>query len=126
MISLGQEQFAIPLDDISEVVDVEKSKDLIEELGDGYVIRLHDELIPIVDLRKDFYGQEECHEGCSVIVLKNEQFHYGIVVDDVHDIEEIVVKKLVKKLQSDDVLFLGATLIGDGEMALIFDLEKIQ
>lgn len=125
MISLGQEQFAIPLDDISEVVDVEKSKDLIEELGDGYVIRLHDELIPIVDLRKDFYGQEECHEGCSVIVLKNEQFHYGIVVDDVHDIEEIVVKKLVKKLQSDDVLFLGATLIGDGEMALIFDLEKI-
>ena len=126
MVNINENQFAIPLDNVSEVIDVQKSLDMIEELGDGYVLRHHESLLAVVDLRASFNSHVSQElENTSIVILKDESFHYGLVVDSVLDIEEVVVKKLVKKLSKNNVLFEGVTLVGDGEMALILDLEKV-
>ncbi len=126
MVNINENQFAIPLDNVSEVIDVEKSLAMIEELGEGYVLRHHESLLAVVDLRSSFdsHVNQEL-KNTSIVILKDESFHYGLVVDSVLDIEEVVVKKLVKKLSNNNVLFEGVTLVGDGEMALILDLEKV-
>ncbi len=126
MISIDQTQFAVPLDDVAEVVILDKSKNKLEVLNDSLIMKHMGELLPILDLKKKFYTSEDTdYIGKGVVVIQTDRFKYGLLVDNVHDIEEIVVKKLVDKLQYDEILFQGATLIGDGDMALIFDLEKI-
>ncbi len=126
MVKIGGAQFATPLDDVAEVININE-KNKLEYINDSLILKHSNTLIPIIDLRCSF-NENDCHkdyEEKSVVIVETEAYRYGLLVDQVQDIEEVVVKKLVNKLQQENVMFQGATLIGDGEMALIFDLEKI-
>jgi two-component system chemotaxis sensor kinase CheA len=57
----------------------------------------------------------------NIVVLQADDRHFGVVVDDIHDTEEIVVKPLQKQLKGTS-MFAGATIMGDGKVALILDV----
>lgn len=128
MVDAGTQQIAIPLQDIGEVINLDDDRVLqnIRTLNDCLVLNHQDDLVPLIDLANEFnQGTEGDLSSKNIVVIRGEGFTYGVIVDFVHDIEEVVVKKMAKQLQHSESIFQGATLIGDGEMALILDLEML-
>lgn len=118
--------FNIPLDNVAEVVnfDTEKNGESLHDIEGAKVLRHHNALIPLVNLGSAL-GEDICYEDqFNIVIVKGDGFKYGLVVDYIEDIEEIVVKKLNHPLNQ-SVLFMGATFVGDGELSLILDLEGI-
>lgn len=125
MVKIGSNQYSIALHDINEVISLEDQKiaSEIRIIDDQKVICHNDEIIPLISLASRFGCTN--HTDSSIIIIKNEDYKFGLFVDEVFDIEEVVVKKLSGHIANSDCLFLGATFIGDGEIALILNIEKI-
>ncbi|MFZ0661936.1 MAG: chemotaxis protein CheW [Acidobacteriaceae bacterium] len=121
--SRGQ-SFALPQGVLHELVHLtrEQAKAQIEWLGNAPLYRLRERLLPLVFLDR-LLEQGECTEdgvGCFIAVLNADGRRFGLVVDQLADPEEIVVKPLSPLLKRIG-LFSGATVMGNGEMALILD-----
>jgi two-component system chemotaxis sensor kinase CheA len=87
------------------------------------VYRLRGNLLPLVHLDRELQV-EPAHRTSgevNIVVLQADDRPFGLVVDDIHDTEEIVVKPLQKQLKGITV-FSGATIMGDGRVALILDV----
>ena len=129
LIAMGQERFAVPQVNLAELVRVplRRRSELIQELGDAQVLRLRGNLLPLIDLRQVFAEEDEEEErtgALHVMVLKAGDFRYGMIVDELLDSEEIVVKPLDNFL-SDCKIYAGATILGDGQVAMILDVIGI-
>lgn len=118
--------FNIPLDNVAEVVNYEgeKNGDALHTIEGAQVLRHHEALIPLVNLGSTLGKDVEYDDHFNIVIVKGDGYKYGIVVDEIEDIEEIVVKKLNHPLNQ-SVHFMGATFVGDGELSLILDLEGI-
>jgi two-component system chemotaxis sensor kinase CheA len=123
IIGVGHERFAIPQLSVSELVLVsEKGDNRIEHVNNAQVLRLRGNLLPLIDLRQ-FMGlpaQAQNDDARLIVVTKVAQFMFGIVVDKVYDLEEIVVKPVPRLLKSLP-LFSGNTILGDGKVIMILD-----
>jgi len=128
MVYAGKQRFAIPQVHLEELVTLNatEGKDLgIELISGAEVFRLRGELLPIVRL-DDVLGlpASENVQDTDIVVVSAGATHFGIVVDKVGDTEEIVVKPLshhVKQLACYD----GATIMGDGNIALILNVSGL-
>lgn len=123
VVNSGEETFAIPQKNLVELVLLEDDDvNTIEELHTQEFYRLRGELIPIFRLNKslDLSSANEPNGFLNIIVLKAEGTQYGLIVDDILDTQEIVVKPLSRKLKCQNV-YAGATIMGDGKVALILD-----
>lgn len=128
------QRFAIPQAGIRELVRVkpEETRSRIQRIHDAEVIRLRGELLPLVRLERaldlppepDVAGDGSSHRATHVIVVETAHLRYGIVVDGLHDSEEIVVKPLGRHMQ-DSPCLAGATILGDGRVAMILDVAGI-
>lgn len=121
------ERYALPQMNLIELVRV-SARDLasrIEWLHDAPVYRLRGRLLPVVFLAQMLRGADprRC-AGRGLVVLRADGRTFGLVVDGVHDTEEIVVKPLSDRLRGAD-LFAGATLLGDGRVSLILDVPSL-
>ena len=122
------ETFAIPQINLVELVRLEgdESKEQLEVLHDSEFFRLRGNLIPVFRLSeclkiKNLNEQNKSIEDfTNIVILSAEGRVYGLIVDSILDTEEIVVKPLSKKLKNLS-LFAGATIMGDGRVALIID-----
>src|SRR5262249_17458828 len=93
------------------------------------VYRLRGSLLPLVYLDRELDVRERqgpCEAsredaGVNIVVLRADDRQFGLVVDEINDTEEIVVKPLSQRLQSVNT-FAGATIMGDGTVALILDV----
>ncbi|HEY1963517.1 MAG TPA: chemotaxis protein CheA, partial [Acidobacteriaceae bacterium] len=121
--SRGQD-FALPQTALVELVYFTggEAKTQIEWLENAPLYRLRGRLLPLVFLNRllDQAQDAEDHAGCYIAVLNADGRRYGLVVDGLADPEEIVVKPLSAALKRIG-LFSGATVMGNGEMALILD-----
>lgn len=124
------ERFAIPQVSLHELVRLEgdQAKSGIEHLYGTTLYRLRGELLPLVFLEEALgfpkRDDENIPEALNIVVLQAENRQFGLVVDSVSDTEEIVVKPLGKELKS-LAAFAGATIMGDGKVALILDVIGI-
>ena len=75
----------------------------------------------IVSLLTGLERQMAEHNAVNIVVLQADDRHFGLVVDEINDTEEIVVKPLGKQLKGIST-FAGATIMGDGQVALILDV----
>jgi len=127
LVEDGGERYALPQMHLVELVRV-SARDLgsrIEWLHDAPVYRLRGRLLPIVFLSQVMRGADpRAATGRGLVVLRAEGRTFGLVVDAVHDTEEIVVKPLSDRLCGLE-LFAGATLLGDGRVALILDVPAL-
>ncbi|TFV47223.1 chemotaxis protein CheA [Blastococcus sp. TF02A-35] len=126
-VECATDRYAIPQISLQELVslDAEKAANAVEEVGGAQVYRLRGELLPLVRLTDVLGITSERHDGHVVIaVLRSEGRRFGLVVDRVINTEEIVVKAVGGQLKSIG-LYSGATVLGDGTVALILDVQAL-
>ena len=124
IVSSGEERFAIPQVSLIELVrcEGEQATQGIENLHGAAVYRLRGNLLPLVYLNRELKLASKPNEGLvNIVVLQAGDRQFGLVVDEINDTEEIVVKPLSKQLKSVSC-FAGATIMGDGRVALILDV----
>ena len=130
LIVNGGQRFAIPQTNLLEVVRIEggKSPRRIEDLHGVPVYRLRGKLLPLVNLSRTLKLKISepgaADKSPHIIVLQADDTRFGLIVDSVLDTEEIVVKPLGKELKGLNV-FAGATIMGDGQVALILDIAGL-
>ena len=126
------DRYAIPQVSLLELVrlDGEEAKQSIEYVHGAPVYRLRGKLLPLVYLserlglsRKETRSDATCvaDDVINIVVLRANDRQFGLVVDKVNDTEEIVVKPLSRQLKGLSE-FAGATIMGDGTIALILDV----
>lgn len=127
MIGCGDSQFAIPQVSLDELVRIEADRvgEAIEWIHGAPVYRLRDRLLPLVDLAAQLGLRDTSFTGeraaVNLVVLQADGRRFGLVVDDITDTQEIVVKPLGNQVKELDT-FAGATIMGDGRVALILDV----
>ncbi|MBB3677430.1 chemotaxis protein CheA [Modestobacter versicolor] len=126
-IECAGDRYAIPQISLQELValDAEKAAAAVEDVGGASVYRLRGELLPLVHLADVLGLTSDRHDGHVVIaVLSSEGRRFGLVVDRVINTEEIVVKAVSGQLKQIG-LYSGATVLGDGAVALILDVQAL-
>ena len=116
--SQGQ-RFAIPQVSLRELVSINPEKDLLK-IGNTDFYRLRGEIIPVLSLSKVLNRPQTSQER-NLVILNAGARYFGLLVDQIYDSEEIVVKPLGKWFKSIP-LYSGATIMGDGKLALILDI----
>jgi len=127
VITSGGERFVIPQVSLLELIRLEgvASGKHIEYVHGTPVYRRRGSLLPIAYLNHVLGLKDADHgEAVSMVVLQAEDRQFGLVVDGINDTQEIVVKPLGKQLKG-LTLYAGATIMGDGRVALILDVLGI-
>jgi two-component system chemotaxis sensor kinase CheA len=133
-VTCDGDRYAIPQVSLLELVHLgtDQSRGGVELINDTPVYRLRGSLLPLVYLKREFNPSTHPSAGnpetaaagdrdMDIVVLQADDRRFGLVVDAIHDTEEIVVKPLQKQLKGVEV-FAGATIMGDGRVALILDV----
>jgi two-component system chemotaxis sensor kinase CheA len=127
VITSGGERFIIPQVSLLELIRLEgdSTGKHIEYVHGTPVYRRRGSLLPITYLNQVLgLKSAEGDEAVSMVVLQAEDRQFGLVVDGINDTQEIVVKPLGKQLKG-LTLYAGATIMGDGRVALILDVLGI-
>ena len=124
MVKLGDEQYAISLGSIETLEDI--TKDDIKFVNSKEVIHLRDKVIPIIRLGKllDVESSSEDSENMTVVIVRKGDKRAGIVVDSLIGQMEIVIKSLGSYINVNKMIS-GATILGDGDIALIIDVNTL-
>ena len=127
LVESAKQKFAIPQLNVVELVRVgDDSEYKVEHIHEASVLRLRDKLLPLLSLRDILQLPEETAEagsepaGSYVAVLRIGAAEFGIVLDRIHDTEEIVVKPMSRVLSHLGV-YSGNTILGDGSVIMILD-----
>jgi two-component system chemotaxis sensor kinase CheA len=126
VVRSGGQCFALPQSALVELVDIPQREfaRMVQRIGSAELYRLRERLLPMVWLDR-LLGLEadspETSPGHYLAVLEADGCRYGLVVDDLMSPEEIVVKPLSPVLREIG-LFSGATVLGNGTLALILDI----
>ena len=128
IVTSGAERFAIPQVSLLELVrmEAEQARKGIEMLYGAPIYRLRGQLLPLAYLNRELKLESPTTGSTNdtvvnIVVLQADGRQFGMIVDEINDTEEIVVKPLGKQLKS-ITCFAGATIMGDGKVALILDV----
>lgn len=126
LVGTAGETFAIPQIGIVELVCVtDEQRAQIEVVHGAKFLRLRDSLLPLVSLREIIgLGASELPRTNNIVVCQVGYERFGLVVEDVFDTQEIVVKpvgRLIKHLQA----YAGCTITGDGRVIMIVDTTGV-
>ena len=124
MVEVGNEKYAIPLGSINGIEDI--GKDEISFVQSKEVINLRGKVIPILRLHEllDIEPPEQDPETLIVVIMQKAEQQIGLVIDHLIGQQETVIKSLGRHITCDK-LFSGATILGDGEVALILDTNTL-
>lgn len=124
MVEIRQEKYAIALGSIQNIEDI-PVKD-IRYVEAKEVIHLRGMVIPLIRMDKilDIEPLEEDPESLTVVIVKKGDKYAGLVVDNLIGQQEIVIKSLGKFIKNNKMIS-GATILGDGEVALILDVNAL-
>ncbi len=128
IVTTAGNRYAIPQVSLLELVRLEgeQARKGIEMVNGAPVHRLRGRLLPLVYLNRELKVEDGTtadngEQAINIVVLQADDRQFGLVVDEINDTEEIVVKPLSKQLKSINT-YAGATIMGDGKVALILDV----
>lgn len=124
MVELGTEKYAIPLGSIQTIEDVKVSE--IKYVHSKEVINLRGNVIPIIRLDKvlDVESNHEESDHLTVVIVSKGDRLAGLIIDNLIGQQEIVIKSIGKYITNNKIIG-GATILGDGEVALILDVNTL-
>ncbi len=124
MVVIGDEKYAIPIGSIANIEDIPVED--IKYVEAKEVIHLRGKVIPIVRLTEvlDIEKTQEEPESLTVVIVQKGESQAGLVVDRLMGQQEIVIKSLGKYMNNNKIIS-GATILGDGEVALILDVNVL-
>jgi len=125
LLSCAKQRFAIPQSAITELVQFSATErsGALSWVGNYPFYKLRGDLLPIIFLNKQLNVSTSSSgsvEEQVIVVIDVDGRRFGVVVDSVHDTEEIVVKPLGRQLGNLQT-YAGAAILGDGQIALILD-----
>lgn len=127
----GEQRFAIPQVNLEELVMLQHNDDKhtgIEQLHGAEVYRLRGELLPLLRLNEILHlpAPETSEESATtnIVVLSAGEVRFGLIIEQVGDTEEIVVKPLSRHVKQVGC-YDGATIMGDGKVALILNVSGL-
>jgi two-component system chemotaxis sensor kinase CheA len=125
LVKVGEETYIFPLVSIVESIQLEKNM-LNNITGNQFVMQLRDDYIPIICLQDVFNIKAESKdlEGAMLVVVEGDNEKIGIVVDELLGQQQVVIKSLEQNYQKVDSIS-GATILGDGTVALIVDISGL-
>ena len=124
LVTIRDEKYAIALGSITNIEDIPVSE--IKYVQAKEVIHLRGSVIPLIRLDNvlDIEPLEKEPENLTVVIVKRGDAQAGLVVDNLIGQQEIVIKSLGKYINGNK-LISGATILGDGEVALILDVNTL-
>ncbi|HJU10538.1 MAG TPA: chemotaxis protein CheA, partial [Candidatus Binataceae bacterium] len=135
-VTVADDRYAIPQVSLLELVRLEgeQLQKGIELIHGVPVHRLRGRLLPLVYLDRELRvrgieSEVSCAgkqkpQSVNIVVLRTDDRQFGLVVDEINDTQEIVVKPLNKQLKSANI-YAGATIMGDGKVVLILDVPGL-
>ncbi|MCM1242864.1 MAG: chemotaxis protein CheA, partial [Roseburia sp.] len=124
MVVIGNEKYAISLGSIQTLEDI--SPEEVKLVQNKEVIHLRDNVIPLVRMAEilDTESSKDPGENLIVVIVKKGDKQVGLVVDELIGQQEIVIKSMGKYINKSKIIS-GATILGDGEVALILDANAL-
>lgn len=125
LVKVKDQTYIFPLVSIVESIQLQK-RSLNHVTGSQYVMKLRDEYIPIIRLDEFFNlrSNDEEFENPMLVVVEGDSEKVGIVVDDLLGQQQVVIKSLEQNYQRVAGIS-GATILGDGTVALIIDVSDV-
>lgn len=128
IVKVAGQKFVLPQVHMQEIVRIVPGQLKKIEIIQGHqVLRLRDNLVPLIHLA-DVFGLPTENEVQTriirVLILKNNGKVFGLLVDEIHEQEEILVKPLPRYLKGIKG-YSGLTILGDGRVAMVLDIENI-
>lgn len=122
MVNIGTEKYAIPLSNIKNIENIQQQD--IKLVQKQEVVVLRNQVIPLVRLAEILGIEVEEQENMMMVVAKKGEKQVGFIVDSLIGQQEIVIKPLGKYLNQISMI-AGATILGNGEVALILDINTL-
>lgn len=122
LLEVNDQKYAIPLENIVETIKINEQE--IHNIMSTGIFKLRDEVLPIQNLLKELGGNDfdNGHTKMPVIIVEKNGTRAGLVVNRLIGQQEIVIKNLGKHMRNAGC-FSGATILGDGRVAMILDVE---
>jgi two-component system chemotaxis sensor kinase CheA len=122
IVQVGEDQFIIPMAAITENVELDRAQRARNNRRN--VITVRGELVPYIDLRAAFDIEGSRPEIEKVVIVRHDEGRVGLVVDLILGNHQTVLQSLGHFFRNIDVVS-GATILGDGRVALIFDIAAV-
>ena len=124
MVVIGDEKYAISLGSIQTIEDIPVNE--VKLVQNKEVIHLRDIVIPLIRMSEilDIQSNKDPNENLIVVIVKKGDKQAGLVVDELIGQQEIVIKSMGKYINKCKIIS-GATILGDGEVALILDTNTL-
>jgi len=124
IVSCEGQRFAIPQMSIQELLSAPKDSDEWRVIGGQPFFRLRGKLLPIMRLKETLKLTDEAEDAGSIVVIDLGDRNFGVLVDQIHGAEEIVVKPLGVHFQHLG-FYGGCSILGDGIVIPIFDCNEL-
>jgi len=121
LVRVAGEKYVIPLSAVEECIELDEAN---SQAGKRDFLNIRGDLVPFVRLRTLFKLQGPAELYQKVVVVSAGQFRFGLVVDQLLGGHQTVIKSL-SHLHANVPTFSGATILGDGTVALILDIPKL-
>jgi two-component system chemotaxis sensor kinase CheA len=124
MVTIGGEKYAIPLGSIDTIEDIPREE--VKKVEKKEVINLRGSVIPLIRMAEllDVPGERPEKDTVTMVVVAKGDRKAGLVVDELIGQLEIVIKSIGKYINNSKMIS-GATVLGDGEVALILDANAL-
>jgi len=122
LVQSGKTKYIIPLEMIQECIELDEN--YRNQMKINGFINLRDTILPLLDIRKYFKEENSDADRENVVVVRYGEFKMGLVVDELFGEFQTVIKPLGKVFSKVPGIS-GGTILGSGEIALIFDIPKL-
>lgn len=122
MVNLNNKIYAIPLSNVVETLNVKQ--DEIKTLNGQMVAVVQDQVLPLLSLADMFGEPNNDSPDVNIVIVEKNEKHTGLIVDSFIRLQEIVIKSFdstIERMKG----FSGATILGDGNVVLIMDINSI-
>lgn len=123
MVKVGTDIYAIPIANV--IRDLSIKKEDIKTIKGEEVILIRGEVLPLIRLHKLFDIKSNGSEELLVVVVERSGSNVGLIVDQVIGQQEVIIKNLDNNILKGVKGFAGATILGDGNVALILDVVTL-
>ena len=122
LVQSGNTKYIIPLEMIQECIELDE--DYKKQMNGNEFINLRDSMLPLLDIRSYFNEEESKSKRDNVVVLRYGDYKVGMMVDELFGEFQTVIKPLGEVFGNVPGIS-GGTILGSGEIALIFDIPKL-
>ena len=123
LVRVGMERYAIPFTNIVKNIEINGQE--IKHINGQEVILIDNKVLPLLKLRKLFQLPDKEEKNLSIVLVEKRGQYIGIIVDELLGKQEVIVKSFKSRLLENTGGFAGATILGDGNVILIIDVNSL-